>query len=83
MEKKPYELPEFETVKIKEEDIVTASPGGNHAGDPVCLVDLYAGSALLYNQRVGAIWFLNERNRVAPIRLSFSTLLKMWSANNT
>ena len=40
MDKKLYENPEFELVEIKEEDIITASPGGNHAGDPDCLVDL-------------------------------------------
>ena len=37
--KKEYELPEIEVVMIEESDIVTASPGGQHAGDPDCLVD--------------------------------------------
>ena len=39
MEKQDYIVPELELVKIEEESIITASPGGNHAGDPDCLVD--------------------------------------------
>ena len=39
MEKTIYEVPEMELVEIRDEDIITASPGGNHAGDPDCLVD--------------------------------------------
>ena len=39
MKQTAYETPELEIVLTAEEDIVTASPGGNHAGDPDCLVD--------------------------------------------
>lgn len=37
--KREYELPELEVVEIEVTDIVTASPGGQHAGGPDCLVD--------------------------------------------
>jgi hypothetical protein len=39
MEKTLYESPELELVELKEEDVITSSPGGQHAGDPDCLVD--------------------------------------------
>ncbi len=39
MEKTVYEAPELELTLIREEDVVTSSPGGSHAGDPDCLVD--------------------------------------------
>ena len=38
--KKEYELPEIEIIEFGENDIVTASPGGGHTGDPDCMVDL-------------------------------------------
>lgn len=38
--KKAYELPEIEVIELDTSDIVTASPGSQHAGDPDCLVDL-------------------------------------------
>ena len=39
MEKQVYDIPELERIEIEEQDIVTASPGGTHAGDPDCLID--------------------------------------------
>ena len=39
MEKTLYESPELELVELQEEDVITSSPGGQHAGDPDCLVD--------------------------------------------
>ena len=38
--KKEYELPVLEIIELDATDIVTSSPGANHAGDPDCLVDL-------------------------------------------
>ncbi len=37
--KKEYEFPEIEVIEVREVDVVTASPGASHAGDPDCLVD--------------------------------------------
>ena len=37
--KKDYEFPEIEVVEVREADVVTASPGASHAGDPDCRVD--------------------------------------------
>ena len=39
MKDKAYETPEMELVRIEGPDVITSSPGGNHAGDPDCLVD--------------------------------------------
>ena len=38
--KKEYELPEIEIIEFEQTDIVTASPGSGHTGNPDCLVDL-------------------------------------------
>ena len=39
MDKNVYEIPELELLEIAEEDIITASPGAGHTGDPDCLID--------------------------------------------
>ena len=39
MDKKVYEIPELERITLVEEDIITASPGAGHTGDPDCLID--------------------------------------------
>ena len=39
MDKKVYEIPELERITLVEEDIITASPGAEHTGDPDCLID--------------------------------------------
>ena len=36
---KKYEMPELERIEVEASDIVTASPGAEHAGDIDCLVD--------------------------------------------
>ena len=39
MMKQAYDVPELELIEIVEEDIITASPGAEHTGDPDCLID--------------------------------------------